>query len=206
MQARNSTTKLVIFLKAPRLGTVKTRLAASLGKENALRAYRHMAEHLLRKLNGLPGVEIRFSPDEAEAEVREWIGDRFEFRPQGTGDLGERLQRTFHDNFSRGYQRIVILGSDCPKAERADVEQAWASLAHHDVVIGPATDGGYWLIALRAAQPTLFKDIPWSTDRVLNTTLERLRASGLSYELLRQLSDIDIEADWRRFCQETPEV
>lgn len=87
--------RLVIFLKAPRIGSVKTRLAASIGNEAALAAYKRMAEHLLRNLKRLRDVQIRFSPDDAEAELRAWIGDSFELRPQGSGDLGERLKRAF---------------------------------------------------------------------------------------------------------------
>jgi rSAM/selenodomain-associated transferase 1 len=199
MQAVNSRTKLVVFLKAPRAGTVKTRLAASIGKEAALAAYKRMAEHLLENLNGLSDVQIRYSPDDAEAETRQWLGNHFEFHPQGSGDLGERLQRAFQENASRGIARAVVIGSDCPYVARSDIESAWASLASHDVVIGPAADGGYWLIGLRSSQPTLFEKIPWSTDRVLEATLNRMCAAKLSHELLRQLSDIDTETEWQRY-------
>ena len=209
-------TKLVIFLKAPRAGSVKTRLAATMGAQAALAAYKRMTEDLLENLSGLSGVQIRFAPDDAEPELRDWLyseersqslrtsaaPDSLEFCAQGEGDLGERLQRAFEENFARGFQRVVVIGSDCPKVTRTDIESAWAFLASCDVVIGPAKDGGYWLIGLRSAQPGLFDKIPWSTDRVLQATFDRIQAANLSYKSLRQLNDIDTEADWRRYREQ----
>jgi rSAM/selenodomain-associated transferase 1 len=201
MQTSTSRTKLVIFLKAPRAGSVKTRLAAGIGAAAALAAYRRITQHLLANLNGLAGMEIRFSPDDAEVDVQEWLGQGFEYHPQGKGDLGEKLHRTFDESFSQGFARILAIGSDCPFVTRSDIEVAWASLASHDVVIGPASDGGYWLIGLSGAQPGLFENIPWSTEKVLESTLQRIQAAGLSYARLRELCDIDTQSDWQRYIE-----
>jgi uncharacterized protein len=202
MQIASGRTKLVIFIKAPRLGAVKSRLAKTLGEENALAAYKLMTDRLLANLIGLPGIEIRFSPDDAEDEVRKWLGNGFEFSPQGSGDLGERLQRAFEESFARGFGRTVIIGSDCPYVTRSDIEMAWASLANCEAVIGPAADGGYWLIGLRSPQPRLFEEISWSSDSVFETTLERICAANLPHDCLRELNDIDAESDWRHYIAE----
>ena len=191
--------KLVIFLKAPRLGTVKTRLAASLGHAAALSAYKKITERLFKNLRRLPGVQIRFSPDDAEPEVREWLGNGFDFQPQGSGDLGERLYRAFEETFSAGNERVVVIGSDCPYVTKNDVRAAFDCLETHDAVLGPANDGGYWLIGLRARQPALFKNIKWSTESVLKETLSRAGKTKLNVHLLRTLDDIDTAEDWERF-------
>lgn len=199
MSGRRLRKKLIVFLRAPRIGNVKTRLAASIGDEAALAAYKRIAEELLKNLNGLSDVQIRFSPDDAETEIRGWIGDCFEFSPQGKGDLGERLQRAFQENFSRGWERVVIIGSDCPDVALTDVETAWHSLTTCDVVLGPATDGGYWLIGLSCPRLSLFQNISWSTGRVLEETLGKISTANLSHRCLRTRSDIDTASDWQRY-------
>ncbi len=193
--------KLVIFVKAPRLGMVKSRLATSIGERDACDAYKKMAEVLLANLRGLQNIEIRFSPDEAEGELRQWLGENFIFARQGSGDLGEKLNRAFQENFDAGAQRVVVIGSDCPYVTAEDIEIASNSLASHDVVLGPATDGGYWLIGLRALQSVLFKNIPWSAESVLETTLTRIREAQLSFRLLHKLDDIDVAEDWQKFLR-----
>lgn len=190
---------LIVFLKAPRPGAVKTRLAEALGLEAACAAYRHLVQTLLRRLAVLPNVELCFTPDDAAAEIKPWTQPTWSRVPQGDGDLGRRLQRASTRAFTSGMQRIVIIGSDCPEVSATDIEAAWSALRTHDVVLGPATDGGYWLIGLRAAQPDLFTDISWSTNAVLRETLDRARAHGLSVHLLRELSDVDTPADWQQF-------
>jgi hypothetical protein len=191
--------KLIVFLKAPRPGEVKTRLAETLGAEAACAAYRRLLTTLLENLAALERVELCFSPSEAGREVQPWARPGWSLAEQGAGDLGERLQRAFQRAFHAGAGRVVILGSDCPEVAAADIDDAWAALSAHDVVLGPATDGGYWLIGLRAARPELFQGISWSTSEVLRQTLDRIREAGLRAHLLRELSDIDAEADWRRF-------
>jgi rSAM/selenodomain-associated transferase 1 len=113
--------------------------------------------------------------------------------------FGERLDRAFTEAFGTGARRVVVIGSDCPEIASDDIEKAWAALREFDLVLGPATDGGYWLLGLRAPQPQLFRGIPWSSATVLNETLARARPTGLSVHLLRELSDIDTVEDWRTF-------
>ncbi len=192
---------LIIFVKAPRPGWVKTRLAESLGPDAACDAYKRMVKRLLREVEALPNVQLRFSPDDAESELGRWLRPGWTILPQGGGDLGARLSRTFAGSFAAGAARVAIIGSDCPFISVDDIEQAWSALNDHDVVLGPAHDGGYWLVALRAPAPVIFEDIPWSTGRVLNVTLSRARESGLRVHLLRELRDVDTVEDLRFFVE-----
>ena len=138
-------------------------------------------------------------PDDAEAEVRHWLRLEWTLAPQGIGDLGARLHRAFESARATGAERVVVIGSDCPDVSVADIEAAWEALQSHEVVLGPARDGGYWLVGLNAPRANLFEGIAWSTDTVFAETVARCRNAGLRVRLLRQLDDIDTEEDWRRF-------
>lgn len=188
--------QLIVFLKAPRPGTVKTRLAQTAGAERACAIYREMVETVLTSLGPVRQVTLCFAPDDAEDEIKPWRRAGWAAAPQGDGDLGERLHRAFASAFAAGAERVVIIGSDCPEVRSSDVRAAWQELRSFDLVAGPAADGGYWLIGLRAPQPELFRDIAWSSDQVLGQTLARAKALGLRIQLLRILTDIDTEADW----------
>lgn len=193
--------QLVVLLKAPRPGLVKTRLAARLGVDEATRAYRCLVEGVLKNVSGLPGVELRYAPDEAAAELSEWQRPGWTLAPQGDGDFGARLVRAFEENFAAGARRVVVIGADCPYVGMADLAAAFAALAAADVVLGPAVDGGYWLIGLHAPQPGLFRDIAWSTAAVLAQTERRATSASLTVARLRTLSDVDTEADWLRWLE-----
>jgi len=180
---------------------VKTRLAAGMGPTAALHAYEHLVETLLGGLSALEPVELRFTPDDAANEVSRWLRDGWSSHGQGTGDLGERLSCAFRDAFASGARRVVVIGSDCPDVTLADIEAAWAALATHDVALGPATDGGYWLIGLRKLDEAIFRGIHWSTNTVLAETLANCQQRGLRVHRLRELSDVDTAEDWQRFLQ-----
>jgi len=191
--------KLIVFLRAPRPGEVKTRLAATIGDEAACEAYRKLVEKLLENLASLNEVELCFAPDEAEAEIRPWLKTGWRLSPQGGGDLGARLHRAFESACHSGAKHVVAIGSDCPEVTPGDIESAWIALQSHDAVIGPANDGGYWLIGLNEPRWSLFEGVAWSTDHVLAQTIERCRTAGLRVRLLRELDDVDTEDDWRRY-------
>jgi hypothetical protein len=191
--------KLIVFLKAPREGLVKTRLAREIGAAAVCEAYRILVETLLQQIASLRDVELRFTPDDAEAEIRSWLRPGWQAQPQGDGHLGKRLQTAFAKGFQAGATRVAIIGSDCPDVTAEDIRQAWDGLSAHEVVLGPASDGGYWLIGLNRLQPALFEAIPWSSENVLAETLRRAQQAGLRVRLLRVLSDIDTEADWRHW-------
>ena len=187
--------RIIIFVKAPRPGFVKTRLAAAIGNEAACGAYRQLAETVVANLAPLPHTELRFTPDDAENEIAHWLSDDWTARPQGEGDLGERMHRAF----TEANGPAIIIGSDCPQVELSDLRTAAKTLQARDAVIGPATDGGYWLIALNAPCPALFENIKWSTSDVLPKTLEKANEAGLSVQLLRELTDVDTGEDWQRW-------
>lgn len=191
--------RLIVFVKAPRPGLVKTRIAEVLGAEAAAAIYRRLAECVLANLAGLREVELRFAPDDALPEIAPWLCPGWRANPQGGGDLGVRLERAFADAFAAGARRVVVIGSDCPEVRTADIRDAWQALAGAGVALGPAQDGGYWLIGLAQPQPRLFTDLPWSTADVFRQTVERARALGLRVARLRQLADVDTAADWQAF-------
>jgi|ERR1041384_4840991 rSAM/selenodomain-associated transferase 1 len=191
--------KLIVFVKAPRPGTVKTRLAVAIGPEEALAAYHQMVECVLASVSALPGVELRFTPDEARNEIAAWLHPGWTAAPQGEGDLGDRLQRAFASAFATGAGRVVGIGSDCPEVTAADIHAAWDALSENHVVLGPARDGGYWLIGLSQPCPALFSGIHWSTDSVMKETLDRARQAGLCVHQLHELADVDTVAEWREF-------
>ncbi|HUS35995.1 MAG TPA: TIGR04282 family arsenosugar biosynthesis glycosyltransferase [Verrucomicrobiae bacterium] len=190
---------LIIFVKAPRPGHVKTRIAEVIGPQPAAEAYLALVGILIGNLRTLPNVEVRYTPDDAYLEIPQWVQPTWKTAPQGNGDLGERLVNAFRDGFKNGVERVVIIGSDAPEISRDDIEAAWSALGDHDVVIGPAEDGGYWLIGLKSEAARLFEGITWSSSSVFEQTLDRARAAGLKVHLLRKLSDIDTIQDLRRF-------
>jgi len=112
------------------------------------------------------------------------------------------LERAFADAFAKGAEYVAAVGSDCPAITPEDIQSAWAALRTDDVVLGPAKDGGYWLIGLREPRPALFQTIDWSTDQVLKQTMRRAQARNLKVELLRELSDVDTESDWMEFLEQ----
>lgn len=195
---------LVILVRAPRLGTVKTRIATVLGDWAALDIYRRLLHALAARLTPLGPVWWRVTPDEAVDEVRLWLRPGWRAIPQGGGSLDARIIRAFDEAFAAGARRVVVIGSDCPEVSSADIDEAWRLLRQQDVVLGPATDGGYWAIGLAARHPELFADIPWSTSRVLEATLEKVRAAGLRHACLRTLGDIDTPADWEAWKKRAP--
>lgn len=194
---------LVVFARVPALGRVKTRLAASIGEAGALVAYRELAERTLAAVAPVPDCTrvVAFTPDEGEAVMREWLGGTLRYEPQAHGDLGRRMHAAIVRRLAEGAERVAIVGTDCPEITAADVERAFAALDEVDLVLGPATDGGYWLIAMRAALEAPFDRIPWSSPDTLTETLRRARESGLRVSLLSRKSDIDTVADWRAWQQ-----
>lgn len=188
---------LLVFAKNPRPGEVKTRLAETLGQEEAAALYRRMGREVVDRIReGGHRTEVHFSPPDQRAAVEEWLGGRgLRFVPQVEGDLGQRLREAFHGAFARGAGGAAAVGTDAPGLTPALVEEAFRRLGEADVVLGPATDGGYYLVATDHPRPELFRDIPWSTERVLEATLERARGTGLTVALLPELRDVDRPED-----------
>ena len=195
---------LIVFLKHPEPGTVKTRLMPALGPVVAADLYRALSETVLEATVPGPGEYERlvfFAPPGAAEEVRAWLPG-IRLLPQGGGDLGGRMSGAFARAFARGAERVAIIGTDSPAVSRATAVEALDALSAADVVLGPAEDGGYYLLALRRPQPELFEGVAWSTSSVLAETVARARKAGLSVRLLSPLSDIDtpedLRAEWPR--------
>ena len=190
--------QLIVFVKAPRLGQVKTRLAQEIGAVAACDAYLRLVAQVLANIHDIKSVQLRYSPDNSAKEIESWLKAGWECRPQRSGDLGDRLNRAFEEGFHEKYKKIVIIGSDCPEVTKADIVDAWTALDNSDVVLGPAFDGGYWLIGLKRNAHRLFQDIAWSSTTVLEDTLKRAEEEGMTVKLLQQRRDVDTRADWDR--------
>lgn len=202
---------ILFFVKFPEPGKVKTRLAATVGPEQAGTIYRRLVEIVLRRLPPHEQLLVMFAPPTRAAAITQWLaplcgGRAVEFVPQSAGDLGARLTEAFAHAFRRGFEHVAVIGSDCPELAARDFAETWSALETHDCVLGPADDGGYYLLALKQPEPALFADIPWSTPAVYSETLDRLRARALSAHHLRTLSDVDTKADWRRASARFPEL
>ncbi len=204
-----SGTVIILMLKAPRLGQVKTRLAQEVGEEEALAIYRRLVDWQLRQLKPLQPliqVEICYTPLEAEDEMRAWLASADAFTRQCSGDLGDRLRHALHSAFARGAQRVIFLGGDCPFATTALLQQAEAALTEHAVTLAPAEDGGYYLIGLAGDHPEVFHDINWGSGEVMAQTQARIEAAGLRLHVLPQAKDVDTLADWRAAVAAFPEL
>jgi len=197
---------LIVFIKYPRPGMVKSRLALSIGKEQAAQVYRQLAETTLAQASPTRqdsyDLAVCFDPASEEALFRDWLGGGLKYFPQQGDDLGQRMRNAFTHAFHEGYPKTVIIGSDCPGISRESINQSFALLDVHDAVIGPARDGGYYLLGLKQALPELFCGIDWSTDKVFGQTVERLRSRNLSHAILPELRDIDRIEDWQWYCSE----
>ena len=193
--------RLILFAKAPELGKVKTRLAQQIGGQKALDAYIQLLRHLARQLRRRTDVEVRITPDHALDSLKALIPETWKVRPQGEGDLGARLTHAFQEAFAEGCTKVAAIGADCPYITNRDIDAAWEALNQKDICVGPATDGGYWLLGMRAMQLALFQDIPWSTPEVLAQTLLKCRQNSLTISLLPILSDVDERTEWEAFLK-----
>ncbi len=201
-------------MKAPRLGTVKTRLQPELTPEQSLLLFRAMCEDLAAKFADAPNFDLQIHtwPPDAVDEMQRWLGSQQTVVPQRGADLGEKMHYAFVGAFAEGYRKAVIIGSDLPTLTHSHILETFANLDDHDAIFGPTDDGGYYLIGLKTPRQTLFADVPWSTENVLAQTLENARKNDLSVHLLRREADVDTFQEVRRLwshlkseTSETPE-
>ncbi len=190
----SSSACVLVLCKNPVLGKVKTRLADSVGAEKALEIYHFLLQHTAGVVAGVASDKRIFYSEEVLSDDV-FQGVNYHKTLQAGGDLGTRMQVAFNEAFEAGYERVVIIGSDCYDLSSAVVEQALAALNNHAVVFGPAKDGGYYLLGLRQMVAAVFEDQPWSQDNLLEQTLNDLNASQHSYFLLPELSDVDYLED-----------
>jgi uncharacterized protein len=189
-----SSTALVIFVRNPILGQVKTRLAKDIGDERALAIYLQLLQHTLEITRGLSFRKFIYYADEV-SDYDLWSVPGYTKRKQHGNDLGERMLNSFKELFEQGFNRIIIIGSDCLQLQTENLQEAVALLESNAAVIGPASDGGYYLLGLTKLYPELFVNKPWSTDQVFAKTISDFNNLGISYALLEELSDIDDISD-----------
>lgn len=195
---------LIVFTRSPEPGSTKTRLIPALGPEGAAELQELMTAGTLAvarefAARGTPDgrkLVVRYAGGDG-ASMSERFGSDLPYVEQGEGSLGERLARAFEAEFAGG-RPVLVIGSDCPELDAPYLEQALDALERAPLVIGPAMDGGYTLLGLRAMQRSLFEGIDWSTERVLEQTCARARRAGLATRLLPTLDDVDTPSDLER--------
>ncbi len=200
---RNRQARLILFTRYPEPGRTKTRLIPALGAQGAAALQRRMSEaivsHMVQFASQSPvRPEIRYADGNQQA-MADWFANDIPCLTQGEGDLGDRLHRAFAQAFSQGAGPVVVIGADCPGLTPALFAQAFAALGSHDLVLGPAMDGGYYLIGLKHPAPALFSEIPWGSGEVLTTTLKQAQTLALATHLLEPLADVDRPEDLRHF-------
>ena len=198
---------LLIFIKTPVKGRVKTRLARTVGDEKALKIYLELSGITRKYAEMLRDVQCYVFYSDHIDTTDDWPESHFIKLVQRGEDLGERMLHAF-EQVCKHHQKICIIGSDCPTLTNELLHQAFETLKTHDFVIGPSTDGGYYLLGLSDsgqrdskghAWAYLFEDMPWSTARVFAETRDRISRHGKTLAVLHELTDIDEEADWLMF-------
>ncbi len=190
---------LIIFTRYPEPGKTKTRLIPALGAEGAATLQRQMTEHTLAQVKELQAkrlvsVEVYFVGGNQQL-MQSWLGTSVIYRQQGDGDLGRRMAIAFQTALEAGKQRVVVIGTDCPDLKAEVMVKAFHALEQHDLVLGPAQDGGYYLIGLCRLIPELFTGISWSTAEVLQQTMSIAQRLELAVAYLPRLSDVDRPED-----------
>lgn len=185
---------LIIFVRNPVLGKVKTRLAAGIGEAKALQVYEHLLQHTQSIVNDLEVTKFVYYADKINNGD---LWNDLEKRKQHGDDLGERMQNAFEELFAAGFSKVCIIGSDCFELTSDIVTKAFAVLDTKDLVIGPVMDGGYYLLGTNKLIPQLFINKTWSTSTVFSDTLKDAASLNLSVMQLPVLNDIDNESDFR---------
>ena len=189
-QSKNA---LIIFIKNPIAGRVKTRLAATIGNVEALKVYHKLLD--ITKLASLSAKARKYLfyshfIDENDA----WPNTHFLKKLQTGENLGARMQSAF-ELALKDHEKVIIIGSDCPTLKGTDINGAFEHLDSYDVVFGPSEDGGYYLLGIKKMHSFLFIDLPWSTNKLLDLSLKRCKQQGVTYDLIRTQNDIDAEKD-----------
>jgi len=191
------TSALLVFIKNAELGKVKTRLASTVGDEQALKIYLSLLSHTRHIAEEIKADRFLFYSSQIN-ESDEWTPTLFQKHLQEGDDLGTRMKNAFTLAFQK-HNKVVIIGSDCASLNPEIVEEAFIALEATPFVIGPAMDGGYYLIGMNEFESSVFENIDWSTDQVFNQTINAIKKLNKSCYLLPELSDIDYEEDWNEY-------
>ncbi len=198
---------LIIFTRYPEPGKTKTRLIPALGTVGAANLQRQMTEHTLSQVKQLQAstaisLEVRFAGGDSQL-MQDWLGSDLIYQSQGEGDLGKRMMRSLLYAFQKNAEQVVIIGTDCPGVNAEILATAFKQLHAFDLVLGPAVDGGYYLIGMRQLFAELFTNIDWGTSQVFAQTLEIAQKLNLSVFYLPTLADVDRPEDlpiWEQTC------
>ena len=201
---------LIIFTRYPQPGKTKTRLIPALGAEGAANLQRQMSEYTLSKVKKFQesteiSFEVRFAGGNLQL-MQNWLGTELNYQLQGEGDLGKRMENSFLSAFNQGAREVVIIGIDCPGVNAEVLAKAFQKIQNCDILLGPAVDGGYYLIGLKRVIGKLFTNIDWGTARVLQQTVDIAQKLSLSVAYLQTLADVDIPEDlpiWQNTYQPT---
>ncbi|AVH70152.1 TIGR04282 family arsenosugar biosynthesis glycosyltransferase [Nostoc sp. 'Lobaria pulmonaria (5183) cyanobiont'] len=190
---------LIVFTRYPEPGKTKTRLIPVLGTVGAANLQREMTEHTIFQVQELQkavaiSVEVRFAGGDSQL-MQDWLGLDLVYQSQGGGDLGLRMARSLFDAFQSGAEKVIIIGTDCPGVNAQILATAFEKLDAFDLILGPALDGGYYLIGLRQPIPQLFVNIEWGTAQVFQKTVDIAQKLNLSYADLLPLADVDRPED-----------
>ena len=194
MSDRNlkSTNLLIIFTRNPELGKVKTRLAKEVGDQAALDIYKFLLDHTVSVTKNLEvTLEVHYSEEIRHNDI--WDEDTYIKKQQIEGGLGEKMEQAFLSGFRNGYKNIIIIGSDLYDLNQEDIELAFTALETFETILGPAEDGGYYLLGMNTFNPIIFKNKAWGTDTVLRDTLIDLKDRQI--QLLEERNDIDVYED-----------
>lgn len=185
---------LIIFYRNPELGKVKTRLAATLGDDKALAIYLNLVSHtraITKNLDVHKIVSYSYYVDKED----NWLNNLFEKKLQQGESLGQRLGHAVKEGFNEKFESVIVIGSDCFELTESLIKEAFLKLEEFDAVLGPAKDGGYYLLGTRKFIPQLFEGKDWSTSMVAQQTMNDFKQLGLTYHVLPSLTDVDTEAD-----------
>lgn len=188
---------LIIFVKNPIEGNVKTRIAKTVGHTKATEIYRELLEYTRNVANNLPATDytrtVYYGDFINENDL--WNGWAKALQPEG--DLGTRMKQAFREQFDQGASRVVIIGSDCLELSAHHLEEAFLKLHTREVVLGPSTDGGYYLLGMNQLYEEVFDNMPWSQPDLLNQTKRALEIAGRNYGLMEPLTDVDEWEDYQ---------
>lgn len=200
MAPKKNNNALIIFIKNPVKGRVKTRLAKDADEDYALKVYLELQNYTRDVSLKTDATRYLYYSSHIQG-VDLWDPLLFNKRLQSNGDLGERMRNAFAEILTF-HEKVIIIGSDCIQLDSEILNSAFVLLDEYDIVLGPAIDGGYYLLGVKEYPPDIFTSMPWSTGMVLDKTIERILKAGKSCRLLQELSDIDYLEDWERYGYE----
>jgi uncharacterized protein len=186
---------LLIFIKNPALGKVKTRLAKTVGPYNALKIYQYLLDHTMEITYELDTVDKFLYYNEFVPTKDEWPPNMYQKDLQEGNGLGEKMKNAFKNAFDENYRKVVLMMPDCPKMSDTLIEKSFKALETSDFVLGPTNDGGYYLIGMKEYSPNVFENKVYGTDKVFDDAVAEITGMGKTYFKMPVLVDVDMEED-----------